>query len=91
MIKGTETVDGVECLVIETKDGEEISTAYIGTSDGLVRKAVTGKETMLFKYSRVNAVPDSDFEVPKGMKVRDMTKMMQGMKALGGMFKGAGN
>ena len=80
-VVGTEKIGEVECVVVEFEDEGKKGKCWIG-NDGLVRKVENGENKVSFTYSKINAVPDKDFEVPKGVKSRDMTKRMEGMKNL---------
>lgn len=82
-IVGSETVDGVDCTVVQaTVDGKS-SKAWIGTADGLVRKAEGPSGVVTMTYSRINAVPDTDFAIPADLKVRDMGGLMKGLQKMG--------
>ena len=80
-ITGGESVDEVACWVFETTGEEEAEAAkvWLDKEYGLVRQIEQAGELTKFDYSRINAVPDSEFEVPEGVKVMDMAEMMQGM------------
>lgn len=80
-VLGTERVDGVKCWVVESKVGPMESKVWIGTRDGLPRQFETDEGLTKFVYTRVNEVPDSEFDLPDGIQVMDMAAMMkQGFK-----------
>ncbi len=82
----TETLDGVECYVVESAPpGEdEKATIYVDKEFGLIRKMENKEGTMTLKFSRINELTDDDFKVPDGVKVEDMSEMMKGMEGAGG-------
>ena len=82
---GTEKIDNVECLVLETEEDGKKHKVWIGY-DGLTRKLEGDGNTVTMTYSKINAVPDKDFEIPEGIKIRDMSKMMRGLKGLQNMM-----
>ena len=84
-VVGTEKIGEFECVVVEFEDEGKKGKCWIG-NDGLVRKVESGEDKISFTYTKVNAVPDKDFEVPDGVKIRDMTKFMKGMKNLRNMM-----
>ena len=70
----TETLDGVECWKVTTP-GESATTIWVDKEYGLARKMMTGKQVITQKYEKINAVPDSEFVLPDGIKVQDMPAM----------------
>ena len=84
-VVGTEKLGEVECIVVEFEDEGKKGKCWIG-NDGLVRKVESAENNVTFDYAKINAVPDKDFEVPEGVKVRDMTNLMKGLKNLGNMM-----
>jgi len=81
----TEKMGDTDCLVIESTMDGETGNIWVGTTDGLVRKSVVGKDQMEFIYTNINNVNNSEFELPKDVKVQDMTQMMGNMqKMMGG-------
>jgi len=68
-----DTVDGVDCLKVSSADGKK--AYWIEKEHGLPVQVKDGDKTMKFKYEQINAVPDSTFEVPAGMKTQEMPKM----------------
>lgn len=67
----SEKVDGVDCLKIVAKEG----TFWCSKDNGLpIQLDVTGK-IMKFKYENINSVPDSEFELPAGVKITQMPAM----------------
>lgn len=64
----SEAVDGVDCLKVV--DGQ--NTYWCEKQHGLPVQMDMGGKTMKFKYEQVNAVPDSEFEVPAGLKIQQM-------------------
>jgi hypothetical protein len=88
-VTGSETVNGVECWVVETAAGPEGQTAtvWIGKEDGLMRQIKQGEETITFTIEDVNSVPDSEFVVPDDVEVQEMPA---GGAMGGGAAPGAG-
>ena len=82
-ITGSEKVDGVDCTIVEATVDGKTSKAWIGTADGLVRKAEGPGGVVTMTYSRINAVPDAEFAVPADLKVRDMGGLMKGLQKMG--------
>lgn len=82
----TETLDGVECYVVESAPTgeEEKATIYVDKEFGLIRKMENKEGSMTLKFSRINELTDDDFKVPDGVKVEDMGEMMKGMEGAGG-------
>lgn len=86
-----ETIDGVTCYRFDvTEEDGSKGSVWIGDQYALIRKAERGGETINFSYDQINAVPDSEFEVPKDAKIMDMTKLQQGLGKLGNFMKGLG-
>jgi len=71
----SETVDGVDCLKVISADGA--NTYWIEKEHGLPVQVQSGGKTMKFSYEQINSVPDSEFELPPGVKVQEMPKMPQ--------------
>jgi hypothetical protein len=74
----TETVDGVECWVIETAVAGRGSQVWLDKKYGLVRQMQAGDKVMKHQYEKINAVPDSEFELPPGTKIVDLAKGLPG-------------
>ncbi len=71
-ITGSETIDGVDCWVIDSPGGEGTSgTAWIDKANGLMRQAIEGDTVISITYDRVDEVPDSEFELPEGATVQE--------------------
>ncbi len=81
-IVGSDTIDGSECWVVAStvKGAQEIGKVWVDKQYGLVRQVKLGSEVMKFTYSRINQVPDSEFELPQGVKVMDMGGMMDQLR-----------
>jgi len=45
-----------------------------------MRKGDADGEAMVFKYDRINEVPDAEFELPEGVEVTDLADIMGGAK-----------
>jgi len=71
---GTETVDGVECWVIQTAVAGQDSKVWLDKKYGLVRQMQAGDKVMKHRYEKINAVPDSEFELPPGTKIVDLAE-----------------
>ena len=75
-ISGSELVGDVDCWVVE---GEEEGGArvkmWIGKTDGLLRRETDGEEVINYKYARIGEIPDSEFAVPEGARIVDLTDM----------------
>ncbi len=80
-IVGSETIDGVDCWVVDTIVKEEGNEAkvWVGKEDGLLRQAEAEGKVIKFTYDKINAVPDSEFELPEGIEILDMAEMMESM------------
>jgi outer membrane lipoprotein-sorting protein len=83
-VLGTETVDGVECFVVESAPPGEDEKAKICVDKefGLIRKLENEEGTVTFKYSLINELTEDDFKVPEGIEVDDMADMMKGLEGL---------
>lgn len=77
-------LDSLDCWIIETK-GEQAAKFWIDKKQGLVQQVQKGNEKVRFKTEEINAVPDKEFELPKGTKTKTMAEMMKGMKGQPGM------
>lgn len=77
-----EKLGEVECVVIEFTEDKEKGTVWIGAADGLPRMSTQGNEKTEFTYTEINAVKDSEFELPKGGEVKDMSQMMGAMQKM---------
>jgi hypothetical protein len=85
-----ETVDKVPCWKVETTDQQGAkATVWIDRQYGLARQFQSGGKLIKETYDKINAVPDSDFELPPGTTV---TKGTPGMPGGGSMpnMPGAG-
>lgn len=71
---GTETVDGVECWVLQTAFAGQESKVWLDKKYGLVRQMQAGDKLIKHQYEKINAVPDSEFDLPPGTKVVDIAK-----------------
>ncbi len=79
-VAGSEVVDGVDCWVLEDIGRDNApDAAWIGKADGLIRQAMAGGDLLKFIYARINAIPDSEFELPEGLNLQDMAAMMKAM------------
>lgn len=65
---GSETLDGVDCLKVSKADSG--MTVWMEKEHGLPVQMMVGGKPMKLKYEQVNAVPDSVFELPAGVKVQ---------------------
>ncbi len=64
----SDAVDGVDCLKVVSKG----STFWCDKANGLpVQVDLEGKKVK-FKYEQINSVPDSEFELPAGIKITEM-------------------
>jgi hypothetical protein len=70
---GEGAVDGEPAWIVETlgEDGKP-DKLWIGQQHGLPRQMLVDGKTIKLNYSRINEVPDSEFELPKGVTVQDM-------------------
>ncbi len=71
----SEKVDGVACWRVDVEGG----SAWVDKEYGLPRQYKAEGKTTKVKYEKINAVPDSEFELPAGTKVKDMADMMKNM------------
>jgi len=69
-------VDGVLCWRVDAPDA---GSAWLDKEYGLLRQVKQGDQVQKIAYERINAVPDSVFELPAGTKVQDMSGMMKNM------------
>lgn len=76
-VTGTETVDGVRCWVHSSSVGGETGKVWVSVKDGLPRQVEDQHGITRFEYLRINAVSDSEFELPAGVQVVDMKDMMK--------------
>jgi len=75
-ITGSEVIDGVECWIAEmTNDQGQTVTTWYAKADGLVRKVTIDGTTITYAYSQIGEVPDSEFAVPEGISLTDMSDM----------------
>ena len=83
-VSGSETVDGVDCWVIDgIDDANAPGKVWVGKADGLMRQAQDDDEMIKFTYSRINEVPDSEFDLPEGVEVEDLGAMMESLGEMG--------
>ncbi len=78
-ITGSETVDGVDCWVVETSEDGETVTSYVAKDTGLVKKVEHPRGTITYEYAQINEVPDSAFEVPSDIEMMDLSDV-EGMR-----------
>lgn len=71
----SDTVDGVDCMKVISADGS--NTYWIEKEHGLPVQLTSGGKTLKFNYEQINSVPDSEFELPPGVKIQQMPKMPQ--------------
>lgn len=69
-------VDGVACWRVDSPDA---GSAWLDKRYGLLRQVKQGDQIQKIAYERINAVPDSYFELPPDVKVQDMSSMMKNM------------
>lgn len=86
----SDTVDGVDCWkIVSPSLGGDNSAVWMDKEYGLARQMQTGQTITKIQYEQINAVPDSEFQLPPGTKVQDMGAMMHQMpKMPQGMPKG---
>jgi len=73
----SDTVDGVECWkIVSPSLGSDNSAVWMDKEYGLVRQMESGGTITKIQYEQINAVPDSEFQLPPGTKVQDMGAMM---------------
>jgi len=72
-VLGSETIDGVDCWIVEVTGEQGEGKMWIGKADGLMRKAEEAGGTQTMSYTDINEVPDSAFEVPAGVTLTDMS------------------
>jgi outer membrane lipoprotein-sorting protein len=73
-------LDGVDCWLIEV-GGEKgaPSQTWVDKQYGLVRQYKMGDKTIKMTYDQINAVPDSEFELPPGTKIMGLPGGMPAM------------
>ncbi|NLJ35201.1 MAG: hypothetical protein GX358_03015, partial [candidate division WS1 bacterium] len=66
-ILSVEDVNGVSCWVVETTmEGEEAKAkVWIDREFGLIRQIDDGETPITIEYSRLNEIPEAEFEVPQ--------------------------
>jgi len=71
----SEVFDGMKCWRLSAFDaaGDLETRVWIDDTYGLTRRRWTRKGLETYKYSMINAVPDSVFTVPAGIKIEDRT------------------
>lgn len=74
---GSEAVDGVDCWVISSAVEGKSAKVWVGKQDGLPRQVETAGGLIKYQYSRINEVPDSEFELPAGVEVKETPRMPQ--------------
>lgn len=75
-ITGSETIDGVDCWVVETTSDEGVTTkTWFAKENGLVRRTESSEVLANYQYEQVGSMPDSEFELPEGMTVQEMPAM----------------
>lgn len=75
-ITGSETIDGVDCWVVETtSDGGVTTKTWFAKENGLVRRTESSEVLANYQYEQVGSMPDSEFELPEGMTVQEMPAM----------------
>jgi outer membrane lipoprotein-sorting protein len=88
VLVGSETVDGKDCYVFEYSSDGASTKIWLWKQYGLpVKMTLTdssGTTTMLYKNYSFNNIADSEFELPAGVEVMDMSDMY-GMTSYPGM------
>ncbi len=79
---GTETLDGMECWVIQAAFAGQESKVWLDKKYGLVRQMQAGDKLIKHQYEKINVVPDSEFELPPGTKVVDLAEGLPRMPQL---------
>jgi outer membrane lipoprotein-sorting protein len=72
---GSERVDDVDCWVISSTVEGTTGKVWVGKQDGLPRQAEAEGGVIKYQYSRMNEVPNSEFELPPGVEVKEMPQM----------------
>ncbi|MGD9494806.1 MAG: hypothetical protein AB7Y46_00720 [Armatimonadota bacterium] len=81
-ILGSEEIERIDCWVVETASGQSEGKMWVGKQDGLMRQIQSPELTAVYRYTQINSVPDSAFEVPPGITMSEMGAM--GMEGGGG-------
>jgi outer membrane lipoprotein-sorting protein len=82
---------GLDCWLVEWKnEGGDQMKVWVDKQYGLARQSVTSGGTITFTYSKINAIPDSEFELPSGLKVTDAPAGGRGGFGGGGRRQGGG-
>ncbi len=82
-VVGSEEMDGVDCWVVEVTGDDGPGKMWIGKRDGLMRKAEGPDGSAVFTYTDIDAVADSEFDVPEGIEMTDWSElgeMMEGVE-----------
>lgn len=75
-IIGSETIDGVDCWVVEYVSTEdETATIYYAKENGLVQRIETDTMIANYTYSDIGTVSEDAFEVPDNIELMDLSDL----------------
>lgn len=76
-IVGSETIDGVDCWVVEfiSSEDEEEARIYYAKENGLVQRVETDTMVANYSYSDIGTVSPEVFEVPEGIEMMDLSEL----------------
>lgn len=64
-------LEGLDCWLVEWTDREQTRQVWVDKQYGLPRQFQTPQGPMQPTYRKINAVPDSTFELPSGLTIRE--------------------
>lgn len=76
-----EVVDGHDCWVVRTSCIGPENDVWVDKKEGLVRQVKRDAGTVSkYNYYRINEIPDSEFELPEGVEIRELKSSKGGAK-----------
>ena len=75
----SEKIDGIDCWKAVMKEDKAESTAWFAKETGLPMQVKQGDKTIKMTYTDINKVADSQFELPRGITVKDMGDLAKKM------------
>lgn len=75
---GDEIIDGKDCGIYQCMEGDNVIKVWVSKDIDFPLKVIAGGATTYYKNAIIDAaIDDSLFALPAGMKVQDMSQMMQ--------------
>ena len=85
-------LDGMDCWLLQWTDPQgQQAQMWLDKQYGLTRQSQTPQGTSKFSYSKINAVPAKDFELPGGLTIKDAPAGQGGSGGRGGGGVPGGN